>query len=165
MSVFSDTILGPNSNVLTKSHSNMSFQISTKTPNEKTPSVSSDQYDCLKPDNSYINTEDRQGYINPIPDNPKLLPPMEYTEPKLPPSRTFDRAPPPPSRDISISSGTGSDDAFKMSPVSPDENKNVFPNNVGKKSSKTKIFRKTPPQKEMGLLKVTKSSESGNHKF
>lgn len=144
--------------ILARNHPKMSLPIPPKEQNQKTPSVSSDQYDCVKQDISYINTPDPQYYLNPT--SGSQVQPLSNPGPGLPPPRTFDRAPLPPTRDISISSGTGSDDAFRMSPISPDENKNVFPNSIGKTGSKTKIFRKdmTPPLNEKVLLKQKNSA-------
>lgn len=145
--------------------------MSTTSPTKKSPSVSSDQYDSLKADPSYVNEKDKQEYLNPLPEktnvrtnghpNTKQL--LSNPGP-VPPPRAFDRTPAPPTRDLSISSGTGSDDAFRMSPTSPGSDKgNNFGNNIGKAGSKTKVFRKetghaAPPTNEKVLLRQKNSA-------
>lgn len=127
---------------------------------EKSPSVSSDQYDSVKQDLGYVNAQDHQDYLNPM-DDQAFQPVPSNPGPGLPPPRTLDRAPPPPTRDISISSGTGSEDAFRMSPTSPDTNKNNFNSSIGRNGAKTKVFRKdipAPVQTEKVIFKQKNSA-------
>ena len=131
---------------------------------QKSASVSSDQYDLVNSDMAYMNAPNHQEYINPTMDD-KHMPPLSNPGPVLPPPRALDRTPPPPTRDLSISSGTGSDDAFRMSPTSPDINKNTFGNNIGKTGSKTKIFRKDAPVQNEKVIMRQKNSAFDSGKF